>query len=57
METNAKRDGNNPIFSNGCTGGARASTAENKHNGGTLRGGVVKPGRERGAEKMDSMWL
>lgn len=64
METNAKGDGNrlifqihNPVFSNWWAGGARASMAENKHNGGTLRGGAVKPGRDRGAEKMDSMWL
>lgn len=31
--------------------------AEYKHNGGTLRGGAVKPGRDSGAEKMDSMRL
>lgn len=64
METNTKGDGNrpvfqihNPVFSNGWAGGARASMAENRCNGGTLRGGAMKPEKERGAEKMDSMWL
>lgn len=71
MKTNAKGDGNRPVFQicspvpskmgewRGCGGVGRAgaSTTENKHSEGTLRGDSVKHGKDWSAEKMHSLWL